>query len=298
MAHAYLSQVMIKQLMKLVPARWRKGVNRVAVVRLQGVIGIGTPLRPGLTLHGVNDALERAFSLSGVNAVALVVNSPGGSPVQSALIVDRVRQLAAEKDIPVYAFAEDVAASGGYWLVLGGDEIYADITSIIGSIGVMSAGFGFVDAMKKLGIERRVQTAGENKVILDPFQPKKKKDTDRLKEIQTDMHEAFKEFVRERRGAKLDESNKDIFSGAFWTGRKAVDMGLIDGLGNMHQVLRDKLGEDVDIKNIPIARKGLLGRLMPGVDDGALALADLKNGWPEEFVSSLEARGIWARYGF
>ncbi|MGI9481422.1 MAG: S49 family peptidase [Hyphomicrobiales bacterium] len=284
--------------MKFVPARWRKGVNRVAVVRLQGVIGVGTPLRPGLTLHGVNDALERAFALPGVKAVALVVNSPGGSPVQSALITERIRQLSAEKNVPVLAFTEDVAASGGYWLVLSGDEIYADPTSIVGSIGVLSASFGFVEAIKKLGIERRVQTAGENKLILDPFQPKKKKDIDRLKEIQNDMHDVFKDAVRQHRGSKLDESNKDLFSGAFWTGRRALEMGLIDGLGHMHKILREKYGEDVDIKPISIAKKGLLGRFMPGMDDGAFALGDLKDGWSEDLVSSLEARSIWARFGF
>lgn len=296
--HPYLIPTMKNIFKKLIPARWQKDLNRVAVIRLQGTIGVGTPLRPGLSLNALNPAIEKAFSLPGVTAIALVINSPGGSPVQSALIHERIRQLRDEKQVPVYVFVEDVAASGGYWLAMAGDEIYADANSIVGSIGVISASFGFVEAIGKLGIERRVLTSGENKSILDPFQPQKKKDVDRLKAIQTDMHESFKDLVRKRRGGKLDESNKDLFSGAFWTGNRALELGLIDKLGNMYAVLREKFGEDVDIKYVSAAKKGFLGRLMPGSEDAALSLSELKDGWSDDVISSLEARSIWARFGF
>jgi signal peptide peptidase SppA len=296
--HAYLMFTMKNFLKKLIPARWQKDLSRVAVLRLQGTIGVGTPLRPGLSLNTINPAIEKAFSLPGLSAVALAINSPGGSPVQSALICERIRQLSGEKQVPVYVFVEDVAASGGYWLAMAGDEVYADENSIVGSIGVISASFGFVDAIKKLGIERRVQTSGENKSILDPFQPQKKKDVDRLKELQGDIHESFKSLVRKRRGGKLDEKNKDLFSGAFWTGKRALELGLVDKLGTMYPVLREIFGEDVDIKYVSAAKKGLLGRFMPGSDISALSLGGIKEGWSDDVISSLEKRSIWARFGF
>ncbi|MGI9372070.1 MAG: S49 family peptidase [Hyphomicrobiales bacterium] len=290
---------MKKHLKKLIPARWRKDTKRVAVVRLHGAIGVGSPLRPGLSFQTINPAIEKAFELKGVNAVALLINSPGGSPVQSALICDRIRRLADEHKVPVYVFMEDVAASGGYWMAMAGDEIYADANTIVGSIGVISASFGFVEAIKKLGVERRVQTSGENKSILDPFQPKKKTDIERLKSIQSDIHESFKDLVRKRRGDKLDEKNKDLFSGAFWTGNQAIELGLIDKLGNMHQVLQEKFGDDVDINYISAAKKGLLGRLMPA-SDAALsigALGGLTEGWSGDVLTTLEERSLWARFG-
>ncbi len=286
-------------LKKLVPARWRKDVNRVAVVRLHGAIGISSPLKPGLSFQTINPAIEKAFELKGVKAVALLINSPGGSPVQSSLICDRIRQLADENEVPVYVFMEDVAASGGYWLAMAGDEIYADTNTIVGSIGVISASFGFVEAMKKLGVERRIQTSGENKSILDPFQPRKKADVERLKSIQSDIHESFKDLVRSRRGDKLDEGNKDLFSGAFWTGNQAIELGLVDKLGNMHQVLKEKFGDEVDINYISAAKKGLLGRLLPASDAAVSlgALSSLKEGWSSDVLATIEERSLWARFG-
>lgn len=279
---------------------WRNRKAIVPVIRLHGAIGAVTPLRPGLTIHQINPVLEKAFAISKAKAIALTINSPGGSPVQSAQIYHRIRQLADKEDKRVLVFTEDVAASGGYMLALAGDEIYADPSSIIGSIGVVSAGFGFVEAIKKLGIERRVHTAGENKSILDPFSPEKEVDVDRLKQMQLEVHEHFKDMVKERRGAKLDETDKDLFSGAFWSGVKAQNLGLVDGIGNMHTVLREKFGDEVVLKTISAPRKGMLSRLMPGGmeermfgDAGDLS----KSGLTDELVSSLEARTIWSRFG-
>ena len=195
---------------------------------------MGTPLKPPLTAKGMNDVLERAFSKKGIAAVALVVNSPGGSAVQSALIHSRIRALASEHKLPVYVFCEDVAASGGYWLACAGDEIYADESSIVGSIGVIAAGFGFVEAIAKLGIERRVHTAGENKSILDPFKPEKPEDVERLLDLQADVHGAFKDLVKARRAGKLKGEDGELFSGAFWSGRQALARGLIDEIGHLH----------------------------------------------------------------
>ncbi|MEM8648723.1 MAG: S49 family peptidase, partial [Pseudomonadota bacterium] len=201
----------------------------------------------------------------------------------------------------VLVFIEDVGASGGYMLALAGDEIYADASSIVGSIGVVSAGFGFVDAIKKLGVERRVHTAGENKSILDPFLPTKQADVDRLKALQLEVHDAFKDMVRERRGSKLDEDNKDLFSGAFWSGVQAKNLGLIDDLGVMHTVLETKFGKEVELKPISAPKKGLLSRLIPGAAEERLdpgAVADrFSAGLGDEIISSLEARAVWARFG-
>ena len=205
-------------LSRLIPARFRKSQPRINVVRLHGAIGMSQPLRSTLTAKDLEPLLEKAF-IKNIKAVALSINSPGGSPVQSALIHARIRSLAEEFKIPVFVFCEDVAASGGYWLACAGDEIYADESSIIGSIGVVSAGFGFVKAIGKLGVERRVHTAGENKSILDPFQPQKQEDVDRLLSLQKDIHTAFKTLVRTRRAGKLKGDESEMFSGAFWAGR-------------------------------------------------------------------------------
>ncbi len=270
----------------------KKRAPLVPVVRLQGAIGAVTPLRPGLTLQHVGPVLEKAFAVKRAKAVVLVINSPGGSPVQSTQIFRRIRQLADEHEKRVLVFIEDVGASGGYMLALAGDEIYADASSIVGSIGVVSAGFGFVDAIKKLGVERRVHTAGENKSILDPFLPTKQADVDRLKALQLEVHEAFKEMVRERRGSKLAEDNEDLFSGAFWSGIQAKSLGLIDDLGVMHTVLEAKFGKDVELKPISAPKKGLLSRLIAGA-----AVDRLSAGLGDEIISSLEARAVWARFG-
>ncbi len=259
-------------------------------MRLAGTIGIGAPLRPPLTLHSVNERLERAFSRKGIAAVALAINSPGGSAAQSALIAGRIGELSRQHKVKVLAFIEDVAASGGYWIASSADEIYADGNSIVGSIGVLAAGFGFVDAMLKLGIERRVYTAGTNKVILDPFQPEKQEDVKRLQDLQCDIHDAFKAAVRERRQGKLREDDPEIFSGAFWTGRRALELGLIDGLGHVHGVLRTKFGDKVELIEVPRPGGWLQRRFgMAAADAGASLAGGL--------VDELEVRALWARYG-
>jgi signal peptide peptidase SppA len=222
----------------------------VALVRLSGVIGRMGPWRGGLSLGPLAPALERAFRLWNLRAVALAVNSPGGSPVQSALIAGRIRALAAENDVPVIAFAEDVVASGGYWLACAADEIYADPNSIVGSIGVMSGGFGFVDLLKRIGVERRLHVAGERKTLLDPFLEEKPEDVARLAAIQRDIHESFKAMVRERRGSRLKAPEAELFSGEFWTGRRALELGLIDGLGDARSVLRARFGDNVRLKPV------------------------------------------------
>jgi serine protease SohB len=233
------------------------------VIRLSGIIGQVGPGRSGLTLDGLEKSIERAFSGKRVKTVALVINSPGGSPVQSAQIARRIRELAEEKDITVVAFTEDVAASGGYWLACAADEIFADANSIIGSIGVVSAGFGFTEAIERLGVERRVHTMGKRKGMLDPFMPEVPEDIARLKAIQMDIHVSFKQMVLDRRGDKLTSPDTDeLFEGDIWTGSQALSLGLVDGLGDMRPTMRDVHGEKVKFrtisaKNNPIKR--LLG---------------------------------------
>lgn len=279
-----ISGAMLKFLLRLIPRRFRTKTPLVHVVHLHGSIGVGTPLQPALTLKGVNETLERAFAGKAIAGVAISVNSPGGSPVQSAMIHDRIRALAERHKVSVYVFCEDVAASGGYWLACAGDEIYADAGSIVGSIGVISASFGFVEAMEKLGVERRVHTAGENKSILDPFQPEKEEDVERLKSLQLDIHGDFKAHVRARRGAKLVE-DPELFTGAFWTGRKAHGLGLVDGIGHMHGVLTRKFGEKLELRVIQKPQGWGLKRLGLGADIAAST------------IEALEARSIWARFG-
>ncbi len=271
----------------------------VPVVRFSGPIGFATPLRPGLSIAAVASGLERAFSLSKVPSVAIVVNSPGGSPVQSNLIFKRVRQLAEEKKKKVYVFCEDVAASGGYYLAIAGDEIYADPSSIVGSIGVISASFGFDKAIAKLGVERRVYTSGEAKRLLDSFQPEKPEDVARLKAIQKDVHDVFIGVVKDRRAARLKGLDSELFSGAFWSAAKALDLGLIDGVSDVRSKMRELHGEDVQLKVVPFGPGGWLSRLfrLPrlgqiGVGElpPALALAD-------DLVSAIETRALWSRYG-
>jgi len=272
---------------RLIPRRWRKQTPLVHVVRLHGTIGIGTPFKPPLTMEGLAGTLERAFARKGIAAVALIINSPGGAAVQSALIHARIRALSAEKNIPVFAFCEDVAASGGYWLACAGDEIYADSSSIVGSIGVIAAGFGFVDAIRKLGIERRVHTAGESKSVLDPFQPEKSEDVERLKSLQRDVHEDFKRLVRSRRDGKLRGEDSELFSGAFWSGRQALALGLIDGIGHMRDILRARFGDRTEFKLIARPQGWGLRRLGFGTAmDPASGLID-----------AMEIRALWGRFG-
>ena len=279
----------------LLPARFRTDIPVVPVVRLTGVIGVTTPLRPGLMLSTVARSLERAFATRKARAVALIVNSPGGSPAQSHLILRRIRQLAEEKNIPVLAFIEDVGASGGYMLACAADEIICDQYSIVGSIGVVGGSFGFPKLMDKLGIERRLYASGERKTMLDPFLPEKPDDVKRIKAIQKDIHEHFIALVKERRGAKLKGADKLLFSGEFWTAPKAIELGLADTLGDLRSTLRARYGDKVRMPLIA-AERGLFGRKLPSVNIG-VALAD-RAGLTDELLSTLEARAIWSRYGF
>lgn len=264
----------------------------VPVVPLRGVIGQVGAFRRGLTAESLGPVLSKAFRIKRAEAVALIINSPGGSPVQSSLIAARIRQLSEEKELPVLAFCEDVAASGGYWLAAAADEIFVDRSSIIGSIGVISSGFGFTEAIKKLGIQRRLHTAGDNKSFLDPFSPERKKDVERLKNIQGDMHETFQNYVSGRRGEKLSD-DPEVFSGAFWTGAKAVDMGLADDLGEIRQVLRDRFGEKVRTPMIKADRSWFSRRF-----GGASAQADDVSMWADGLVAAVEDRFMWDRYRF
>lgn len=273
----------------------------VPVLRFVGPIGMATPLRPGLSLATVAAAIEKAFTSSKLPTVAILINSPGGSPVQSHLIFKRIRQLALERDKRVYVFCEDVAASGGYFLALAGDEIYADPSSIVGSIGVISAGFGFDKAIDKLGIERRVYTAGATKSILDPFKPERAEDVKRLKSIQQDVHESFIAVVKERRGSRLATTDEEIFSGAFWAGPKAMQLGLIDGIADVRTKMRELHGDKVRLRVMPIGGGGLLSRLRraPGFSLGGMAEMPLTLGasLPGDVISALEARSLWSRFG-
>ena len=280
----------------LLPKRLRGDIPVVPVVRFSGAIGLSTPLRPGVTLAGVARPLERAFGMRRARAVALLINSPGGSPVQSHAIYRRIRQLSEEKGVPVIAFAEDVIASGGYMIACAADEIVCDPSSIVGSIGVVGGSFGFVRLMEKLGIERRLYTSGERKAMLDPFLPEKPDDVNRLKAVQRDIHEDFIALVKERRGARLVGPENDLFSGEFWTGRKAVELGIADSVGDLRSTLRQRFGDDVVTPLVSPAR-GWLGRVQPGVGatewDGFLHRPNFAG----EVISALEARALWARYG-
>lgn len=280
--------------------KWWKRNPVVPVLRLSGPIGMATPLKPGLSLETAAGPIEKAFTMSSVPAVAIVVNSPGGSPVQSSLILKRIRQMAQENDKKVYVFCEDVAASGGYYIAVAGDEIYADASSIVGSIGVISAGFGFDKAIEKLGVDRRVYTSGKSKSILDPFKPEKQDDIARLKDLQKDVHEVFINVVKERRGARLKGEDEDLFSGAFWSAQKAQDIGLIDGIGDVRQVMREKFGDKVRLKLVPFAKGGLFSRLrkLPSFSFGLpmhQQSADVS--FTDEALSTLEARALWQRFG-
>jgi len=279
----------------------------VPVVRLYGAIGRGGPLRSGLSLAGLAPALARAFAAKRSPAVALAINSPGGSPVQSALIAARIRELADENDKRVIAFVEDVAASGGYWLAVAADEIYADAASIVGSIGVVSAGFGFHEAIGRVGVERRVHTAGERKAILDPFRPEREEDLALLREIQASIHERFKAHVRARRGDRLAGEEAELFSGAFWTGDRATELGLIDGLGHLRGVLRERFGERVRPRVVGGERRFLrrrlgltdLGLASPSPADlrGSDAAAALVEAAATGVLGALEERALWQRVG-
>jgi serine protease SohB len=294
MAEPSILQNPIAALRRLLPARFRGDVPIVPVIRLAGVIGISSPLRPGLTLAGVAKLLERAFSIRKARAVALVINSPGGAAVQSHLIHQRIRALADEKKLPVLAFVEDVAASGGYMIACAADEIIADSSSIVGSIGVVGGSFGFDKLIEKIGVERRLYTSGENKAMLDPFLPEKPDDVSRLKAIQHEIHESFIALVKARRGARLDSRESALFSGEYWTGQRGLGLGLIDAVGDVRSVLRQRYGDKV-LTPLVAERRSLLSRRLPGVG----SIERLLSGptLAEDLVATLEARALWSRYG-
>lgn len=271
---------------------------RVAVLPLYGVIAAGGRFKQAVNMAGFADRIDEAFSTPGLSAVALLINSPGGSPVQSALIAKRIRDLATEKNVPVLAFAEDVAASGGYMLALAGDEIYANESSLLGSIGVVSAGFGFTEAIAKIGVERRLYTAGESKAMLDSFSEEKEEDVARLREMQNEIHEHFKKMVRDRRGKRLKGLRGKIFSGEVFTGHEAVKLGLIDDLGDMRAVLRDRFGEKVKLEVLS-EKKSRFGSLL-GLKQNSEMRTGLSGGMadlPSATISAIEERLIWNKFG-
>jgi len=260
----------------------------IPTLRLSGIIGQAGMFRSGLTLNTLDKLIEKLFSDKKSPAVALIINSPGGSPTQSSLIAERIISKSKEKKKKVLAFVEDVAASGGYWLACAADEIFVDQNSVVGSIGVISPGFGFVEFIKKIGIERRVYTSVKSKSFLDPFKAEKKEDIERLKNIQLDLHKDFIKVVEDSRGSKLKkDSGIELFSGEFWSGSKSKELGLIDGIGDVNEVLREKFGEKVVIKKFEKS-KGWLSKKLSASNNGQL----------DQLVNLLEERSIWQRYGF
>ncbi|AYC99837.1 S49 family peptidase [Neorhizobium sp. NCHU2750] len=281
---------------RLLPKRFRKKGLAIPVVRLHGAIMTGgSQFKPTLNLAGVAPMLDKAFAVKDAPAVAISLNSPGGSPVQSRLIFQRIRALAEEKQKKVLIFVEDVAASGGYMIALAGDEIFADPTSIVGSIGVVSGGFGFPEMLKKIGVERRVYTAGENKAILDPFKPERESDIEYLKTLQLEIHKVFIDMVKMRRGQRLVDDT-EIFSGLFWTGTRGLELGLIDGLGDMREVIKRRFGKDARLELIGGART-LLGKRVPGVSAIAPNFGEIAAEAGAGLAASVEERALWSRYG-
>ena len=275
---------------RFIPRRFRSNAVEIPVVRLQGMImEASSPLRQTLSLSSCANALEKAFSDKEAPAVAISVNSPGGSPVQSRLIYRRIRDLAEEKHKRVLVFVEDVAASGGYMIACAGDEIFADPSSVVGSIGVVSASFGFPELLKKIGVERRVYTAGKNKVSLDPFQPEKKADVDHLKALQLEIHETFINLVKESRGSKLAD-DPNLFTGMFWTGKKGKELGLVDELSDLRSLIKQRYGHDAKMRLVSASRS-LLGRKTPAISAGLVSSA------VDGLIQSAEERALWQRYG-
>jgi serine protease SohB len=279
-------------LQRLVPQRFRRDRPIVPVVRLTGIVGFSTPLRPGLTLATIARTLDRAFAIGHAAAVALVINSPGGSAVQSHLIFRRIRQLAEQHNRRVIGFIEDAGASGGYMIACAADEIVADQHSIVGSIGVVGGSFGFDKLIARLGVERRLYTSGEHKAMLDPFLPENPDDVGRLKKLQREIHDDFIALVKSRRAGKLAGPQDELFSGAYWTGRRALELGLVDAIGDLRSVLRERFGDKV-VTHLVSAERGWLGRRLLGAGTREAA----QFGLVEDVISALEARAIWARYG-
>lgn len=263
-----------------------KNHGQVAVVNLSGVIGKGGKLDQGINIENVNPLLEKAFANKGIKAVAINVNSPGGSPVQSELIFNRIRELSLDKKIPVYTFAQDVAASGGYFILLAGDEMFGSNFSIIGSIGVIFSGFGFEELIKKIGVQRRIYTEGKNKAILDPFSPENPENIAILKTAQKDIYEGFTALVKNRRGDKLKKPDDELFTGAFWSGKTSFEIGLIDGVSDTRSKMKEKFGDKVKFINIEPKKKGFIKELLAS----KLNIAG-------NLIDKIEEKGIWSRFG-
>ena len=280
---------MVMSLASLLPARFRRDRPVIPVVRLSGVIGSAAGFRGGLSLAGIEQALAKAFGLRRAPAVAIIVNSPGGAAVQSHLIFKRIRALAEMKGRKVIVAVEDVAASGGYMIAAAGDEIIVDGSSIVGSIGVVSSGFGFQRLLERIGIERRVHTAGKSKAMLDPFRPEREEDVARLKTLQEDVHADFIALVKRRRPSLTDDP--DLFSGAFWSGARAVELGLADRVGDIGALLRERYGENVRLLSIPTERKPWWRRI------GLFSGESLTVGLVDRAVSAIEERIMWNRFG-
>lgn len=294
MADSFLSSLS-RRVSGILPKTWRRDLPVVPVVRLSGAIGMQTtPFARSLSLAGTAQALDKAFAIKSAPAVALLINSPGGSPVQSHLIFRRIRALAEEKEKHVFAFVEDAAASGGYMIACAADEIFADPCSIVGSIGVVTAGFGFDKAIEKLGVERRVFTAGERKVTLDPFRPTRPEDVERLDVLLKELHTVFVDLVRSRRGDALPDDDETLFSGEFWLGTQAAGLGLVDGLGDVRSILKARYGEDVRMPLVQGASSFLLRR--PGGFGAALA-GTLAAQAADGAMAAVEERALWSRLG-
>ncbi|MFT6331909.1 MAG: signal peptide peptidase SppA [Lentimonas sp.] len=277
---------MIKKLKNL----FCKRPNNIAVINLSGVIGKGSKMESGINIDNISPLLEKAFETKKLKAVAINVNSPGGSPVQSELIFNRICELSKETKIPVFTFAQDVAASGGYFILLAGDEIFAHQASIVGSIGVISAGFGFEELIKKAGVERRIYAQGKNKAVLDPFSPENPESIEILKSAQKDVFESFKELVRNCRKDKLKESDEKLFNGAFWSGKTAADHGLIDGISDMRSKMKEKFGDKIKFINVEPKKKGMIKELLSSKS------SDFASSFANSLIEKIEEKGIWSRF--
>ncbi len=282
----------LQQLLSLLPF-FGKGKEKIAVLRLDGVIGKPSANKSGINLNSLNELIEKAFKTDKLKAVFLAVNSPGGSPVQSELIASRIIELSKEKDIPVYSFVEDVAASGGYWLACAGEKIFASRSSIIGSIGVISSSFGFQEAIKKLGIERRVYTQGNNKSVMDPFKEIKEEDLKIIKSLQKEIHEHFIDYVKDRRAGRLTQNDDILFNGEFWSGQSAVDFGLIDGIINMHSFIQKKFGKNIHIEYIEPKQSWFKKKF--GINAYSKQIA---GDFADEIIDKAEAKIDTSRYDF
>jgi signal peptide peptidase SppA len=258
----------------------------IPTLRLSGVIGQAGFMRSGLSITSLDKLIDKLFADKKSPAVALIINSPGGSPTQSSLIANKIIKKSKEKNKKVISFVEDVAASGGYWLACASDEIYIDTNSILGSIGVISPGFGFVELIKKIGIERRIYTSGKSKSFLDPFKEEKEEDIIRLKNIQEQIHENFISYVKNRRGSKIQEKNFDeVFSGLFWVGKKAIDLGLADGLGSIYDIIQQRFGKKAKIKIIDQKKSFIQRKLSSSLLDS------------EAIMQKIEEKAMWSKFG-